>query len=304
VLVAVLVWLVPLGACRWRHRYVVVGSKNFTEQLLLGEIVAQHLERSTGLPVERRFYLAGTFICHQALLAGRIDLYVEYTGTALTAILKEPPLPDHAEVYERVKEAYARRFGLAVEKPLGFENSFAVVIRGEDARRLGVWTLSEAARYAPQWRIAVGYEFLERPDGFTGMAQRYGLRFAEAPRVMDLGLIYRALKEKQVDMAVGSTTDGLIQALDLVVLRDDRHYFPPYDAVPIVRHHVLDEHSAVGTALSQLAGQITEADMRRMNYAVDGLHRDAADVAREFLEAKNFVASARRRMPSADRNRD
>lgn len=283
---ALLVLLVPLGACRSRHSYIVVGSKNFTEQLLLGEIIAQHLERSTGLRVERRFYLAGTFICHQALLAGRIDLYVEYTGTALTAVLKEPPLRDHQQVYERIRDHYARRFGLAVEKPLGFENSFAVVIRGEDARRLGVWTLSDAARYAPQWRIAVGYEFLERPDGFKGMAQTYGLRFGESPRVMDLGLIYRALKEKQVDMAVGSTTDGLIEALDLVVLKDDRHYFPPYDAVPIVRQQVLDERAAVGTALSQLAGQITEDDMRRMNYAVDGLHRDAADVAREFLESK------------------
>ncbi|MGZ4827502.1 MAG: glycine betaine ABC transporter substrate-binding protein [Terriglobales bacterium] len=293
-LFAVLVWLVPLGACRSRHNHIVVGSKNFTEQLLLGEIVAQHLERSTGLRVERRFYLAGTFICHQALLAGRIDLYVEYTGTALTAILKEPPLREHEEVYRRIKDAYARRFGLSVEKPLGFENSFAVVIRGDDARRLGVWTLSDAARYTPQWRVAVGYEFLERADGFKGMAQAYGLRFAEAPRVMDLGLIYRALKEKQVDMAVGSTTDGLIQALDLVVLKDDRHYFPPYDAVPIVRQQTLDQNVAIGTALSQLAGQITEEDMRRMNYAVDGLHRDAADVARAFLESKHFAAASGR----------
>jgi glycine betaine/choline ABC-type transport system substrate-binding protein len=182
---------------------------------------------------------------------------------------------------------------MTVEKPLGFENSFAVVIRGEDARRLGVWTLSDAARYAPQWRIAVGYEFLERADGFKGMAQKYGLRFAEAPRVMDLGLMYRALENKQVDVAVGSTTDGLIQALDLVVLQDDRHYFPPYDAVAIVRRQALDKNVSVGTALSQLAGQISEADMRRMNYAVDGLHRDAADVAREFLAAKNLAANGR-----------
>lgn len=293
-LLAAVVCLLPLGACRSRRGLVVVASKNFTEQLLLGEIIAQHLERSTGLPVVRRFYLAGTFICHQALLAGRVDLYVEYTGTALTAILKEHPSPDHQEVYRRVKDAYARRFGLIVEEPLGFENSFAVVIRGEDARRLGVWTLSDAARYAPQWHVAVGYEFLERPDGFKGMTQTYGLRFAEAPRVMDLGLIYRALKEKQVDMAVGSTTDGLIEALDLVVLKDDRHYFPPYDAVPIVRRQLLDQNPAVATALSQLAGQITAEDMRRMNYAVDGLHRDAADVAREFLQSRHFIAASSR----------
>jgi osmoprotectant transport system substrate-binding protein len=290
-LVAALVWLAPLAGCRSQHSHIVVGSKNFTEQLLLGELVAQHLENSTGLRVDRRFYLAGTFICHQASLAGRIDIYVEYTGTALTAILKEPPRPDHEQVYQRIRSEYARRFGLTVEKPLGFENSFAVVVRGEDARRLGVWTLSDAGRYAPRWRIAVGYEFLERPDGFKGISERYGLHFAEAPRVMDLGLIYRALKEKQVDVAVGSTTDGLIQALDLVVLKDDLQYFPPYDAVPIVRRQALDQNPAVGTALAQLAGQITEDDMRRMNYAVDGLHRDAADVAREFLESKHLTAS-------------
>lgn len=293
-LLAALVWLAPLGGCRSRHSHIVIGSKNFTEQLVLGEIVAQHLERSTGLPVERRFYLAGTFICHQALLAGRIDIYVDYTGTALTAILKERPSGDHGEVYGKVKDEYARRFGLTVEKPLGFENSFAVVIRGQDARRLGIRTLSDAARYTPQWRIGVGYEFLERPDGFKGMAQTYGLRFAEAPRVMDLGLLYRALQEKQVDMAVGSTTDGLIQTLDLVVLTDDRRYFPPYDAVPIARRQALDENTAIGTALVQLAGQITEADMRRMNYAVDGLHRDAADVAREFLASRHLVAASGR----------
>ncbi len=287
-LFAAAVWLASLAGCRAQHSRIVVGSKNFTEQLLLGEIVAQHLERSTGLRVERKFYLAGTFICHQALLAGRIDLYVEYTGTALTAILKEPPLPDHEQVYQRVKREYAERFGVSIEKPLGFENSFAVVIRGEDARRLGVWTLSDAARYAPQWRIAVGYEFLERPDGFRGLSQRYGLSFAGAPRVMDLGLIYRALKEKQVDVAVGSTTDGLIPALDLVVLKDDQHYFPPYDAVPIIRREVLNENPAVKKALEQLAGQVTEEDMRRMNYGIDGLHHDAADVAREFLEAKHL----------------
>ncbi len=277
-----------LTACSSRRNRIVVGSKNFTEQLILGELLAQQLEHKTGLPVERRFYLAGTYLCQQALLAGRIDMYVEYTGTALTAILKQKPSSNHKEVYERVKQAYARQFGLAVGEPLGFDNTFAIVIRGDDARRLNVRTISQAAKYAPQWRAGFGYEFMERPDGYEGLARTYGLRFAAPPRIMDLGLLYRALEDHQVDLIAASATDGLISALGFVVLEDDRHYFPPYDAVPIVREQVLKEHPEVKTALAALAGRITEDDMRRMNYAVDGEHRDATQVVAEFLRAKGL----------------
>ena len=267
---------------------IIVGSKNFTEQAILGELIAQRLESKTGLPVERRFYLAGSYICHQAILAGRIDIYPEYTGTALTAILKEKPQGDAAEVYNRVQEEYGRRFNLDVSKPLGFDNTFAIVIRGEDARRLGLRTISEAARYTPQWRAGFGYEFMERPDGYAGLARTYGLKFAAPPRIMDLGLLYRALKEKQVDLVAGSATDGLISALDMVVLDDDRHYFPPYEAVPIVRNETLRLHPAVGAALDDLAGKISADEMRRMNYAVDGEHRDVNEVVREFLRSKGL----------------
>jgi len=275
-------------SCGSRRNRIVIGSKNFTEQLILGELLAQQLEHKTGLPVERRFYLAGTYICQQALLAGRVDMYVEYTGTALTAILKEKPSSDHKEVYERVRQGYARQFGLAVGEPLGFDNTFAIVIRGEDARRLNLHTISQAAQYAPQWRPGFGYEFMERPDGYAGMARTYGLRFAAPPRIMDLGLLYRALQGKEVDIVAGSATDGLISALGFVVLEDDRHYFPPYDAVPIVRAQVLREHPEVRAALAALAGKITEEDMRRMNYAVDGEHRDATQVVGEFLQGKGL----------------
>ncbi len=233
--------------------------------------------------MERRFYLAGSYICHQALLAGRIDLYPEYTGTALTAILKEKPSGSSQEVYERVKEEYARRFGIEVAAPLGFNNSFALVVRGDDARRLQLHTISALSGQAPRWRMGVGYEFLERPDGFAGLAKTYGLRFAAAPRVMDLGLLYRALDEKQVDVIVGSSTDGLIQARGLAVLDDDRRYFPPYDAVPVVREQALAEHPAVREALAELRGKISEEDMRRLNYAVDGEHKDLKRLVAEFL---------------------
>ena len=275
-------------SCGARGNRIVIGSKNFTEQLILGELLAQHLEHKTGLTVERRFYLAGTYICQQALLAGRIDMYVEYTGTALTAILKEKPSADHAQVYDRVKQEYGQRFRLEVGPPLGFDNTFAIVIRGEDARRLNIRTISQAAKYAPQWHAGFGYEFMERPDGYEGLARTYDLHFTAQPRIMELGLLYRALKDKEVDLVAGSATDGLISALGFVVLEDDRHYFPPYDAVPIAREQLLAVHPEITTALAELAGKITEQDMRRMNYAVDGEHRDASRVVEEFLLMKGM----------------
>jgi osmoprotectant transport system substrate-binding protein len=274
-----------LAACASRHR-PTVGSKNFTEQLILGEMLAQAIEAAMHAPVDRRLYLAGTYICHQALLAGRIDVYVEYTGTALAAVLKEPASGDHRQVYERVKEEYARRFGLTVMPPLGFDNSFAMVMRGDDARRMGISKLSQLAPFATRMRLGVGYEFLERPDGYNGLVSTYGLKFAAPPRVMDLGLLYRALQSRQVDLIAGSNTDGLIAALPLTVLADDRHYFPPYDAVPIARADSLQRYPAMRSALERLGGRIGVEQMRSMNYAVDGEKRDAAQVAREFLTFK------------------
>ena len=266
----------------------MVGSKNFTEQLVLGEILAQQIENKTHLPVERRFYLAGSYICHQAILGGRIDIYPEYTGTALTAILKAQPSSNPQQVYEQVKTEYAKRFNLLVGQTFGFNDTFAIEIRGDDARRLGLTTISQAAAFAPQWRAGFGYEFMERPDGYKGLATTYGLRFAESPRIMDLGLLARALQDKQVDLAAGNTTDGLIPALDLFVLEDDRHYFPPYEAVPVIRHEMIARHPEVGRALDELAGKISDNDMRRLNYAVDGEHRDVKQVVSEFLRQKGL----------------
>ena len=277
-----------VGCGSARKNRLVVGSKNFTEQAILGELLAQHLEARTHLAVDRRFYLAGTYICHQAILAGRIDLYVEYTGTALGAILKQSPSNDPLQVYERVKSEYAQRFQLGVEEPLGFNNTFALVIRGADARRLQVRTISQAAAFAPQWRAGFGYEFMERQDGYRGLVRTYGLRFKAPPRIMDLGLLYKSLLENQVDLVAGNSTDGLIAARDLAMLEDDRHYFPPYQAVPIVREETLTRHPEVGAALHQLAGSISDQDMRRMNYNVDGEHRDIREVVRAFLHSKRL----------------
>src|SRR2546423_3844019 len=284
-LVAVLVGLF-ISCGPPRENRIVIGSKNFTEQLVLGELIAQQIENKTHLPVERRFYLAGSYICHQAILGGRIDVYPEYTGTALTAILKQKPEGNREQVFNRVKNEYITRFDLAVGPPLGFNDTFAIEIRGDDARRLGLKTISQAARYTPQWRAGFGYEFMERPDGYQGLAATYGLRFAAPPRIMDLGLLTRALKDKQVDLIAGNTTDGLIPALDLFVLEDDRHYFPPYEAVPIIRQQMLARHPEVKQALDDLAGKISDDDMRRLNYAVDGQHRDVKEIVQEFLKRK------------------
>jgi glycine betaine/choline ABC-type transport system substrate-binding protein len=267
---------------------VVIGSKNFTESLILGELMAQQIEAHTSLKVERRFYLAGTYICHQAVLAGRIDIYPEYTGTALSAILKQEAGGDRAAVYQRVKNAY-ERLGLTLGPGFGFNDTFAMEIRGEDARRLQIKTLSEAAAFARQWRAGFGYEFMERADGYQGLAATYGLHFATQPRVMDLGLLARALRDHQIDLAAGNTTDGLIPALDLFVLKDDRQYFPPYEAVPVIREQTLRQHPEVSEALAALAGKISDQEMQNLNYAVDGQRRDVKDVVREFLQRKGLV---------------
>jgi len=265
---------------------IVIGSKNFTESLILGELFAQQIESHTRLKVERRFYLAGTYICQQAILAGRVDLYPEYTGTALTAILKEPANSDKGTVYQRVKSEYERRFRLTLGPSLGFNDTFAMEIRGEDARRLNLKTLSQAAAFAARWRAGFGYEFMERPDGYRGLAATYGLHFAEPPRVMDLGLLARALQNHQIDLAAGNATDGLIPALDLFALEDDKHYFPPYEAVPVIRMQTLQEHPEISQLITDLAGKISDEEMQRLNYAVDGQHRDAKDVVHEFLRSK------------------
>jgi osmoprotectant transport system substrate-binding protein len=285
----ILVSLLLCSCAPSRFDRIVIGSKNFTESLMLGELLAQQIEAHTRLKVERRFYLAGTYICQQALLAGRIDIYPEYTGTALTAILKQKVGGDKTEVYQRVKSEYETRLGLTLGPPFGFNDTFAMEIRGSDARRLNLKTLSQAAAFTPQWRAGFGYEFMERPDGYAGLAAAYGLRFAAPPRIMDLGLLAPALKEHQIDIAAGNATDGLIPALDLSVLEDDRRYFPPYEAVTVIRQETLREHPEVAGAVAELSGRISDQEMQQLNYALDGQHRDVKDVAHEFLRSKGLV---------------
>jgi osmoprotectant transport system substrate-binding protein len=281
--------LLAAGGCGKRGGdIIVVGSKNFTEQIVLAEMFAQQIEAHSALRVERRLNLGGTVICHDALVSGKIDLYPEYTGTALTAVLNDPLQKDPSEVFRRVQEEYRARFNVEVMPPLGFNNTFAMVVRGDDAEKLHLRTISDVAPYAPKWRAGFGYEFMERPDGYRGWMAAYGLRFAGAPKILDLGLLYRALADKQVDLVAGNSTDGVIASLHMVALEDDRHYFPPYEAVPLVRRATLEKHPEIRDAIGALAMKVSEDEMRLMNYAVDGEHRDPADVVRAFRKAKGL----------------
>lgn len=260
---------------------IVIGSKNFTEQVILGELLAQTIERDTDVPVVRKLNLGGTFICDRAIRSGDIDIYVEYTGTALTAIFHQPVAHDREAVLAKTRELYADA-GITALDALGFNNTFAILVRRRDAESMGLRTIGDLQK-AERWTPGFGYEFLQREDGYRGLVARYGLRFQGEPRVMDLTLMYRAVASGQIDVIAGDATSGLIDALDLAMLEDDKRYFPPYDAVPVVRSSVLMRRPEVRRALASLAGRVSERDMRAMNRAVDLDRRDVAEVVREFL---------------------
>jgi glycine betaine/choline ABC-type transport system substrate-binding protein len=265
--------------------HVVVGSKDFTESALLAEIVAQMLE-ARGVSVERQFELGGN-LPHEAMLAARLDLYPEYTGTSYTAILRHQSISDPRAVYEQVKREYAEKFRVAVSEPLGFENTFAILVRGSDSRSLNLKTISDAVSQAPRWRAGFGQDFKSRADGYPGFAKAYGLRFAEV-REMDLSLTYIALVSNQVDLIAGNSTEGRLATLDLVQLEDDRRYFPPYEAVYLVRQDTLTRVPVVAEVLQKLAGAISTNEMRQLNYEVDGNKRDIKEVVREWITKKRL----------------
>ena len=266
---------------------VVIGAKGFTEQQLLGELLAQEIEEHTSLQVRREFSLGSTFLCHEAVRQGRVDGYVEYTGTAWSAILKQPSGPgasDRASLWNRARRLYAERYGLRMFPSLGFENTFAILIRRAQGQQLGLRSISQAVLPARGWRAAFGYEFLNRGDGYPGLASRYGLRFAAPPTAMDLGLTYRALADGRVDLIAGDSTSGLIPALKLQVLLDDRHYFPAYDAVPVFNAASLERHPELVPVLENLAGRISAVTMQQLNAAVDLEHQSPELVVRRWRQ--------------------
>ncbi|MEH1780774.1 MAG: glycine betaine ABC transporter substrate-binding protein [Nostoc sp.] len=282
-LIALTYWLTPST--------IVIGSKNFTEQVILGELLAQQIEAHTKLRVDRRLNLGGTFICHEAVKTGQIAGYVEYTGTSFTSILKQKPINNPQFVYEKVKQDYDHKFKLEVMQPLGFNNTYAMIIRGTDAKRLQIKTLSEAAKYTPQWRAGFGYEFIAREDGYLGLAKTYGLKFANPPQQMELGLMYKSLAENKVDIIAANSTDGLIPVLNLVILEDDKKYFPPYQPVPIFNQATLKKYPELRVAISQIAGLISTEEIQKMNYQVDNQSRPVEQVVHEFIESKPQLSS-------------
>ena len=281
--VAVLLLLVLAGmSLRPATDGVVVGSKNFTEQVILGELMAQAIEAEGGVHVQRKLNLGGTFVADRGLRNGDLDAYVEYTGTAVTAVFHAQVPHDSSLALAQARQLYSQH-GITVAKPLGFNNTFAILVRGDDAASHGLKTIDDLRSLAPARKPGFGYEFLQREDGYAGLVKAYGLRFQAPPRGMDLSLIYQALAEQQVDVVAGDATSAQIDAFHLAALEDNRHYFPPYDAVPLVRTATLLRHPEVGRALDRIAGRITDTDMRALNAAVDVGHLEPALVAQQFL---------------------
>ena len=267
---------------------IVVGSKDSAEPVILGHMIADLVEAHTPLKADRRLNLGGSLICFNALKQGGLDAYVEYTGTALTAILKQPPDNDPARV-RRTVESLLAKDGIATLPPLGFENTFAILMRREQAESLGIRQISDLARHSGTLRAGFGPEFMNRADGYPGLVKAYGLDFVIKPREMDRNLLYQAVEQKSLDVAAGDSTDGRVASLDLVQLEDDRRYFPPYEAVPLVRSGTLNQHPKLREVLERLAGKIDASTMRRLNHQVDGLKRDPAQVAHEFLDSAGLL---------------
>jgi osmoprotectant transport system permease protein len=318
-LVALLLLLAMPLAWRWSGpgaevaATVVIGAKGYTEQLILGELLAQEIEAQTPLRVKREFSLGSTFLVHEALRRGRIDGYVEYTGTAWTAILGQPPLAplpqqqraeqravQRAKVWQNARQLYSERYGLRLFPSLGFENTFAILIRRADGQRLGLRTISDAVAPARQWTAAFGYEFLNRADGFPGLAQRYGLRFSKPPSAMDLGLTYRALADGRADLIAGDSTNGLIAVLQLQQLEDDLGYFPPYDAVPVFQEASLRRHPELIAIVEQLTGRLSAATMQKLNAAVDQQRQTPEQVVRRWRQESGLAAAVPFRVPAPD----
>jgi len=273
-----------LAACG-KKPVLIVGSKNFTEQNVLGEIIAQHVENRLHAPVTRKLNLGGTLLAHSALLNREIDLYPEYTGTAFTNVLKQSGITDTTIVFERVRTEYQEGMGLTWLDPLGFDNTFAMAVRGSDARDRGLQTLSDAAADQQGFVLGAGYEFVERPDGFGALNRAYNLHWIGSTKSMDLGLLYTALQQKQVSMIAGNATDGPLSVLDIKPLADDKHAFPPYQACIVVRTEKLNSNAQLKAALAELSGKFTTEKMRQLNYLVDGKHQPVAQVAKDFLQS-------------------
>ncbi|MGI9455176.1 MAG: glycine betaine ABC transporter substrate-binding protein, partial [Aeoliella sp.] len=265
-----------------------IGSKMFSESLILGHMMAMMIEDRTDLEVDERFGLGGTMICHEALANGEIDVYAEYTGTSLATVLREPTISDPDAVYEKVARLYREKLNLRVLAPFGFNNAYALCVQKVDAEQHGWKTISDLAKDAAELKAGWQSEFAERPDGYPGLNKTYGMKFAHVADI-DAGLMYGAIKNGEVDVIAAYSTDGRIAAYDLVLLEDDRRFFPPYFAVPVVNGKTLKEHPELADALAPLAGLLDNDTMQKLNLAVDEHKRSPEVVAREFLVERGLI---------------
>jgi glycine betaine/choline ABC-type transport system substrate-binding protein len=281
-----------MTGCADEGASITVGAKHFTEQEILGEMMAILIEKNTDLEVNRKLNLGGTMICFNGLRSGDLNLYVEYTGTGLVNILQRPAISDADEAYQAVKKAFEERYDLVWLEPLGFNNAYTLTMRRGHAEKLGIESISDLAKYLNEGnklKAAFDAEFFTRPDGYPGLQKHYNLEFPDKPKQMDPGLMYRAIADEAVDVIDGFATDGRIAAYDLVILEDDKNSFPPYHAAPLVRRQTLEQHPELEGLLNKLAGRIPDEKMRKLNYEVDENGRKAEDVAREFLADQGLI---------------
>jgi glycine betaine/choline ABC-type transport system substrate-binding protein len=288
VFMVMLVALLGIHACGGVEKRVVIGSKEFTEQVILREMMAALIEGNSDIKAEQKF-LGGTLICFNSLENGNIDLYAEYTGTALTAILKQQPMTDPQKVYDTVKDAFEQEHALVWLNPLGFNNTYTLTMRRDQAQQLGVQKISDLEAHKDDLASGFTHEFLERPDGYPGLIKHYGWSLEKKPKGMDPGLMYKAIAEGDVDLICGFATDGRISAFDLVMLEDDKQFFPPYYAAPVVRANTLEKHPELEDILNKLAGKIDNKTMAQLNYEVDEKGRQAAEVAAKFLQESGLM---------------
>lgn len=287
VMVLVLLFSVVLTGCS--SDTITIGSKDYSENIVLGEIFSQLIEANTELKVVRKLNLGGTFVNFEAIKNGQIDLYPEYTGTALTAQLKMDVITDADETYRIVSEKFDEQFNIKWLKPLGFNNTYTLAVTNEVYEKYGIETFSDLAAISENFVFGAEHEFFDRQDGFDGLVKAYGMKFMGEPKKMNVSLKYQAIGNGDIDVTDAFATDGQIIQYNLKILEDDKNFFPPYYASPIIRKEVLEKHPELEQILNSLAGLIDDETMTELNYKIDVENQDVKAVAKEFLQEKNLI---------------
>jgi osmoprotectant transport system substrate-binding protein len=268
---------------------VTIGSKDYGENIVLGEIFSQLIEAKTDIKVNRKLNMGGTFVCFEAIKNGDIDIYPEFTGTALTALLKADVISDPDEAYEFVSNEFDKQFNIKWFKDLGYNNTYAIAISNEAYEKYGVETNSDFAKISEDFVFGAEHEFFDRQDGYDGLVAEYGITFKGEPKRMNVALKYQAIGNGEVDATIAYTTDGALKQYDLKILEDDKGFFPPYYVAPIIRKETLEKYPELEQVLNLLGGQVDEETMTGLNYKIDVEGIAIETVAKDFLESKGFL---------------